>query len=531
MRRLAPLLALLLLACPRETPQPPAPAPRKTVTAPQDGGRLVRRIENDIETLNYVLHTGEEERQVLTYLYDPLIALDQSLNPAPGIATKWEITEGNRVYTLHLDPRATFSDGVPVKASDVIFTLHKMIDVSLQFGSWFETLDRAQTKPLDDHTVRVVFKEPRVTQLLSFNIGIMPEHVYGKGDFGKITAVVGNGPYVLKKRERGTILLERRADYWREKPRIASVLFRFVADDAVAWNAIKRGQIDVGRIHNETWFRDKDNPAVKEKIEFQNVWPLSYNFFIWNLKNPLFADVRVRRALAMNYDRRTVIDTLYHGQARPVTGPFVPDQWAYNHEVLPIEFNPQAAAAVLASAGWSDANGDGTLEREGKPFRFDLLIPSENAAIRSQAQVYQDALRRAGITMNIREMDGAAYFDRVLQGNFESAFFSWYLDPDPDPFSIFHSSQVPPNGLNAGSYVSAEADQLIEQGRAEFDHARRAEIYHHLHDLIARDQPYLFTLQPAFKFPVNRRVQNVHVAPGLGLFLWHPGPFAWWLKQ
>ena len=532
MRRFAGLFAVfVLLACQRETPQPPAPAPAKPANTPQDGGRLVRRIENDVKTLNYILHTDEEERQVLTYLYDPLIALDQNLRAAPGLATKWEISDGNSVYTLHLDPRATFSDGTPVKASDVIFTIQRMIDESLQFSSWFETLDRAQTKALDDHTVRVVFKEARVTQVLAFNIGVMPEHVYGKGELGKITKVVGNGPYVLKSRERGTILLTRREDYWREKPRIREVLFRFVADDTVAWNAVKRGQIDVGRVQNATWFRDKDDPAVKEKIEFQNVWPLSYNFFIWNLKNPLFADVRVRRALAMNYDRRTVIDTLYHGQARPVTGPFVPDQWAYNAEVLPIEFNPTAATALLGSAGWRDTNNDGTLDRENKPFTFEVLIPSENAAIRAQVQVYQDALKRSGITMNIREMDGAAYFERVLAGNFEAALFSWYLDPDPDPFSLFHSSQVPPNGLNAGSYISTEADHLIEQGRAEFDPARRADIYHQLHEVISRDQPYLFTLQPVFKFAINRRVQNVRVAPGLGLFLWNPGPYEWWLKQ
>ncbi|HEX2121063.1 MAG TPA: hypothetical protein VHL59_05405, partial [Thermoanaerobaculia bacterium] len=102
---------------------------------------------------------------------------------------------------------------------------------------------------------------------------------------------------------------------------------------------------------------------------------------------------------------------------------------------------------------------------------------------------------------------------------------------DPDPYSLFHSSQKAPEGLNIAGYVSAEADDLIEQGREEFDPARRREIYHQLHDVIARDQPYLFTVQVAFKWAVSRRVQNVRVSKGLGLFLWHPGPFAWWLRR
>ena len=494
----------------------------------------MRRLENDVKTLNYILQNEEEERQVLAYLYDPLIALDANLNPVPALATKWEIADGGRAYTLHLDPRATFSDGKPVKASDVVFTLNKILDEeSMQFAGWFEVLDRKQTRAIDDRTVQVVFTEARATQVLSFNIGVLPEHVYGKGELEKISAVVGNGPYVLKKREPGrSILVERREDYWREKPRIDSVLFRVIADDTVAWNALLRGDIDVGRVPNDIWWREKDKPAVKEKLDFVNAWLLSYNCFAWNVEDPLFNDTRVRRALAMSFDRAAVIDKLYHGQARPVTGPFTPDQWASNPDVAPIEFNPQAAAALLGSAGWRDSNGDGVLDRAGSKFEFTLLIPEGNIA-RDQSQILQDALQKIGVRANIQSMDGAAFFDRVLKRNFQSAFFAWVVEPDPDRdvYSLFHSSQKAPVGLNVPGYANAEADQLILQGRTEFDPARRTAIYRSLHELLARDQPYLWTVQVASKWGVNRRVQNVRAGKGLGLFLWHPGPFDWWLKQ
>src|SRR5215213_2206707 len=109
MRRLLVFL-LLFAACAKETPAPPSPAPKPAVqVGPVDGGRLVRRITNDVKTLNYVLQSSEEERQVLAYLYDPLIDLDQNANPIPGIATRWEILEGGKTYVLYLDPRATFS--------------------------------------------------------------------------------------------------------------------------------------------------------------------------------------------------------------------------------------------------------------------------------------------------------------------------------------------------------------------------------------------------------------------------------------
>ena len=535
-----PALALLavwtlLVACAkRETPAPPQQPPAPVVDAgPRTGGRLIRRLETDVNTLNYVLQSLEDERQVLQYIYDPLIDFDANLEPIPGTAAKWEIADGGKTYVLHIDPRAVFSDGTPVTADDVVFTLHKILDEdSIQFASWFEGLDREHTQAVDAKTVRVAFREARVAQLLSFNIGVLPKHVYEKGNFKKNTKVIGNGPYVLARRETGkSFLLERNEKYWREKPYIDTVLFRIIADDAVAWSALKRGDIHAMQLENDIWFRAKDDPEVSARITFHDSYQLIYNCWPWNLTDPLFNDVRVRRAMAMALDRQSVIDKLYHGQARPLSGPFTPDSWANNPRVQPIEFNPQGASALLSSAGWRDSDGDGILDRDGKKFAFTLLIPTGNKTSNDQSQIYQDALRRLGVQMEINALDGAAFFERVLGGNFQAAMMAWSADPDPDPYSLFHSSQQPPNGLNIVHYVNPEVDQLLEAGRTTFDHARRTEIYHQLHEILAADQPYLWTLQVGVKWAIDKRVQNVRSAKGLGLFLWNPGPFGWWLKE
>jgi peptide/nickel transport system substrate-binding protein len=244
----------------------------------------------------------------------------------------------------------------------------------------------------------------------------------------------------------------------------------------------------------------------------------------------LLQDARVRRALAMSFDRQTVIDQLYHGQARAVSGPFTPDQRENNPEAAPIEFNPTAAAALLASAGWTDSNADGVLDREGKAFELTLLIISGNTVSRDQAQVFQNALARIGVKLEIKALDEAAFFDLVLQRNYQSAFVSWVNEPDPDPSDLFHSKQLAPNGMNVTGYANEEADSLMDEAAAELDPATRVSLYHHLHDLLARDQPYLWTVQVAEKWAVNRRVQNVQVAKGFGLFHWYPDSRAWWLK-
>jgi len=540
MRRIAWLLLAagsLLAACSkRETVQPPPATATVTQTAdpgPRIGGQLNRRLEADINTLNYVLQTTEDERQVLQYVYDPLIDFNAELEPIAGTAARWEVLDGGKTYVLHLDPRAVFSDGKPVTAVDVIFTLEKILDEeSVQFGAWFAGLDREQTKAVDDRTVRVVFKEPRVSQLMAFNIGVLPQHVYGKGKFKTITAVVGNGPYVVQRRERGkSVLLARNEKYWRDKPPIDTVLFRVIADDTQALNALKRGELHVVRLNNDVWAREKDDPKIAQRITFYDSYQFMYNCVPWNLRDPLFAEAQVRRALAMAFDRDSVITRLYHGNARATSGPFTPDIWAYNPNVNPIEFNLEGAAALLGSAGWRDTDQDGILDRDGKKFAFTMLIAAGSSTSIAQSQIYQDALKKIGIDMTISNVDGAAFFDRIVKGEFQAALMAWTNDPDPDLFSLFHSSQAPPAGLNINHYKNAEVDQLLERGRKEFDRARRTAIYHQMHEIIAADQPYLFMVQVGLKWAVDKRVQNVRTAKGVGLFLWNPGPFGWWMTE
>ncbi len=528
--RIAALLVLvaMLFSCSRETASPPTPVPS------DDGGTLIRRLEANVDTLNYLLQTTDYERNVLAYLYDPLIDLDENLRPIPGTADRWEVSPDGRTYTLHLDRRATFSDGTRVKASDVVFTIRKLIEVeSTQFAGFFEGVDLDETQALDEHTVRVVFNQPLVARWYAFNIGILPEHVYGKGDFRTAfgNTAVGNGAYRLARRAPdGTIVLERRTDYWRAKPPISRILFKVIADPTVAWNALKLGQIDEIRVKTDLWKAERDRPDVQRKITFHDVYLLGYNCIAWNGRDPVLNDSRVRRALAMTFDVPMVIEKLYHSQARPISGPFTPDQWAYNTRVPPVAYDPAGAGALLAAAGWRDTNGDGIRDRGRRTLSFEMLVPAGNAQGIEQSQVLQDALRGIGVAMSIRVIDGASFFEYLMKGKYQAAFMGWNLDPDPDLYSLFHSSQVPPKGMNIVSYSNPEVDRLIEEARREFDHGKRRVIFHRLHELLAADQPYLWSVQVSQKWAVSRRVENVKSSKGYGLFLWHPGPFQWSLK-
>src|SRR5438270_825806 len=211
-----------------------------------------------------------------------------------------------------------------------------------------------------------------------------------------------------------------------------------------------------------------------------------------------------RRALAMCIDLQSIINNLYHGTARAMNGPFTPDEWSYNPDVPVIQYNPLEAQRILNSLGWVDSDHDGVLDKGGKPFKFDMLIAGGNSVSNPTAQLFQSELKKIGVQLNIVPLDISAFMQRVLAGNFESAYMGWDLDPDPDPFALFHSSQFAPSGQNLVFYSSPEADKLMEAERTELDLKKRIPIFRRLHEVLANDQPYTWTLQVSSKWAVHK---------------------------
>lgn len=531
----ASLLAVALFGgcAPAERPAPPPVADDET---PHRGGTLLRRLEQDITSLNPILATSRYDRLVSDYLFTPLINYDEDLHIVPGLAESWTVSPDGRDYTFKLNPNATFSDRTPVRASDVLFTLRKIVDPqseSVQIASGFEQLDLTRSKAVDDHTVIVAFREALASQLSQFNyVLVLPEHVYGRGNFKNDfnLEATGSGPYRLVSRAPGKeIILQRRGDYWTSEPFIDTIHFKVLTNETTAWNAVQRADIDETMMNSDVWMRSRTAPALIRKLDFRQFYGLSYNYIAWNGRNPLFSDRRVRRALSMALDVPSIIKNLYGGTARAVNGHFMPDQWAYNPEVPVIPYDPTAAKQIFTSLGWLDTNGDGIIDKDGKPFKFDLTILAGSQQALSIGQLYQASLKTIGVDCQLAVIDSAAGIQRILAGNYEAAYLSWDLDPDPDPFAIFHSSQAPPRGQNLVFYSNPQADKLIEQARREMDEGKRAQYYKQLQVILAEDQPYTWVNQPSLKWAVNRRIHGVKDGKGFGLFVWYPGELDWWI--
>ncbi|HEX9162809.1 MAG TPA: ABC transporter substrate-binding protein [Thermoanaerobaculia bacterium] len=514
------------------------PAAVEDDSHPRRGGTLYRRLEVDVVSVNPVLATTRYDRLVANYLFTPLVNFDDELRIIPALADSWTISPDGRDYTFKLNENATFADRTPVRASDVLFTLRKIVDPqseAVQIASGFDQVDMTRSRVVDDHTIVIAFREALASQLSQFNnLLILPEHVYARGNFRNDynLQATGSGPYRLVRRVPGKeVVMQRRMDYWSTQPYVDTVVFKVITNETTSWNAVQHGDVDETMLHSDIWMRARADASLQRKLDFRQFYGLSYNYIAWNERNPLFSDKRVRRALSMSLDVPSIIKNLYGGTARALNGHFMPDQWAYNPEVPVVPFDPAGAKQIFTSLGWLDTNGDGVIDKDGKPFKFDLIITAGSVQALTIGQLYQNALKGVGVDCELAVLDGATAIQRILAGNYESAYLSWDLDPDPDPFQLFHSSQIPPRGQNVVYYSNSDADKLMEQARHELDTGKRAALYRRLQVILADDQPYTWVNQPSVKWAVNRRVHNVRDGKGFGLFLWYPGELDWWVSS
>ena len=172
----------------------------------------------------------------------------------------------------------------------------------------------------------------------------------------------------------------------------------------------------------------------------------------------------------------------------------------------------------LAEAGWTDSDRDGVLDRNGKPFAFEILTNQGNETRQKCAEIIQRQLADVGIRVKIRIVEWSAFVtDFVNKRRFEAVILGWTIPPDPDAYDVWHSSKTAPQELNFVSYSNPEADEMLEAGRSTFDQAERKKYYDRFQDILAEDQPYTFLYVPDELVIISSRIRGIEPAPaGIG---------------
>jgi peptide/nickel transport system substrate-binding protein len=238
----------------------------------------------------------------------------------------------------------------------------------------------------------------------------------------------------------------------------------------------------------------------------------------FNLKRKPFDDVRVRQAINYAIDKQEIIDGVLLGLGEPVASPYKPGTRWSNPKLKPYPYDPKKARALLREAGFADTNGDGILEKDGKPFSFEILT-NQNKEREMTAVLIQRRLKEVGIEVNIRVLEWASFLGRFIKPKqFDAVVLGWSLSLDPDQYGIWHSSQQAPGQFNFISYSNPQADKLLEAGRIELNPDKRMKIYHAFSKILLEDSPVIYLSAGYGLSAIHKRVKGISSpAPAAGI--------------
>lgn len=514
-RRLFFALCLFLGACQTDSPDHTT----SSNAQPADGDAYVEGSIGDASVLNPILSTDSASNDINSLVYNGLLKYDKNLVLIGDLAESWTISPDGLSITFQLRKNVRWHDGEPFTAQDVEFTYQKLIDPNVRTPFSGDYLLVKKFEVLSPHSFRVTYKERFSPALESWGMGIVPKHIYEKGDFNNHPAnrnPIGTGPYKFTRWDTDEkIILEANPDYFEGRPHIQRYVYRIIPDQAVQFLELRNQSIDVMTLTPDMY---NAYGAFFKRYNKYRYPAFQYSYLAFNMKNPLFQSKKVRQALAQAVNKKEIIQGLLLGYGQEATGPFPPASWAYNPDVKSLPYDPQKALALLKEEGWEDHDGDGILDKDGKPFRFTILSNQGNKLRAMAAEVIQQHLKKIGVSTEIRILEWSTFLHNYVdKKNFDAVILAWSLARDPDNYPMWHSSQTKEGQYNFISYSNPEVDQLIEQGRREFDKTKRQAIYRKIHALIADDQPYIFLYVPDALPVIHKRFRGVEPAPiGLG---------------
>ncbi|WP_022655481.1 peptide-binding protein [uncultured Desulfovibrio sp.] len=500
----------------RDMPVEDAPraAESETPAGESYGDRILFGSIGEASNLIPYLTSDSASHEVADMLYVAPLRYNKDLQPEPWAAESWSMEEGGRLMRFILRKGILWEDGRELTAEDVAFTYKLIIDPATGSPYAEDFLRIKELRVLDRYRFEVRYEQFFARAVSSWMNPILPKHILEGQNIRETLFArkpVGAGPYRLKSWESGSrITLTASPTYFDGKPHISEVVYRIIPDGATMFMETRAGRLDVMDLSPLQYLRQTSGPFWEERFHKYRYLASVYVFLGFNLEHPFFKDVRVRRAVSMAINRDEIVRGVLLGQGVPAFGPFKPGSWAYHPTLKPVARDVAAARALLAEAGFRDTDGDGVLDKDGRPLAFTILTNQGNEQRILTAMAIQSQLQAVGIDVRIRTVEWAAFIrEFVNKGRFDAVILGWTITQDPDIFQIWHSSQAHDGGLNFTHYKNLELDRLLEAARATPDQAARTRLYAKVQEILADDQPYCFLFVPYALPVVQRRFMGI----------------------
>ena len=482
-------------------------------------GYLVAALNADIQTADVQKTSKDYEVpfNIFDRLVDVEVGTDGNSKIVPSLAESWDISDDGLEYTFHLRQGVKFHNGNDFTAEDVAYTFHRMLTVEGGVNTEFidqikgadellagETDTLEGVEVVDDYTIKVTLKEPFAGFLASISspgVSIYDsEATEAAGDqFGMDPAVtVGTGPFEFSSWSfNNQLVLTRNEDYWKGASGLPGVVIKIIPDTETQSMMFESGELDILDLDYAADSVDRFTETYPDQIVQGPRVGIVY--FTMNFNKEPFQDVRVRKAVQMSIDRQAILDALYGGRGQVEQGIFPHGLIGFNPDQEEIKYDPEAAKALLAEAGYADG--------------FDMEIAADSSASDTMTmalEIVSDQLAEVGIRAEIKNYDESTWLETRKSGELGSFMSTWSADyNDPDNFIYTFFGNEEKTRIRSINYPDTEVMERVAKARTIVNEDERLAEYKALEEkLIHEDAAWVPMFSRLHLFAVSKRVQG-----------------------
>lgn len=492
MKRMKPIVGLAAAFAVMFTPVTAAHAAEEGSS--EDAIRLAINMDQ-VDTLNPFTAVFNEALEVLEYEYDPLAGIDETGDYGGILADEFDV-EGT-TWTYHIRDNATWSDGEPVTADDVVWTYEAVMnDKSLQVANGESVGNIDEVVAVDDKTVEIITSSP--TPLHPGILPIVPKHVWesieNPAEYANTENVVGSGPFIIDEFDQGTsITLSANEHFWGGETGVDKLHFiGFKNSDAMVL-ALRNGEIDMLGGLSSAQFDSLDSVEGIEtyRVTSKHFWNLTLNGGwktaggeAFGTQHPALEDQAFRRAIGQAIDREALVERVINGlgsQGPSMLPPGSPGGFYTELEDVALPQGIDEAKESLEAAGYTtDADGN-RLDKDGNPITLRMMFDGTSTANTSTSKFVESWFSDLGIAMELKSTNWNEMLDLIPQGDYDMYIDGWGVSQDPDyMLSINVCSTLPDEPGGASSSQSGmcdpEYDKVFAAQHTELDPDKRGEL-------------------------------------------------------
>jgi peptide/nickel transport system substrate-binding protein len=498
---------------------------------PARGGSITEGETVPARFVNPVLALSQADQDIAMLVYSGLVRARADGTFIPDLADHYSISQDGITYTFTIRPDATFHDGTPVTAADVLYTVSQAQNPDIKSprrADW----EGVQVSSPDDHTVIFTLPHAYAPFMENATLGILPSHLWRDVPAGQFafstfnTHPVGSGPYRVANTQTDATGAATRFElvpferFTLGSPHLAHINFSFFTSDEALVSALVSGKVDAiaGVTPSDLVNLPKPVSLIRSPL------PRVFGVFLNETKNPVLADPSVRAALAVAIDKPALVKNVLSGFGIPISNPIPPGVVGTVMPSGPRAFSPSGTSTAVADpafigqakqllqkGSWTYDQQTGTWTKKKATLAFKLATADAPELV-ATAQAAAAAWRAVGVRVDIQVYSLSEFNNTILRPrDYDAILFGEVVGRDADLFAFWHTSQRNDPGLNLALYANSKADALLSQARGTTDKRKRDDLYVKFAQLVETDQPAIFLYSPEFLYILPSEVQGVRI--------------------